>query len=208
MYSSETFYIGCPMHPPIIMPTEKSILYFEKVGEENTEETLKVSKRRADELGIKDIVVASTRGPTGVKASEVFKGYNLVVVTHTTGFREPGKQELSDESHEKIEANGGKVLTTSHAFAGVSRAMRGKFDTVGPAAVVAQTLRMFGQGMKVVVECAYMAADAGLIPIDRDVISIAGSGRGADTAVVLKPSHLHTLFDLYVKEIIAKPTSA
>jgi len=208
VYSSETFYIGCPMHPPIIMPTEKSILYFEKVGEENTEETLKVSKRRADELGIKDIVVASTRGPTGVKASEVFKGYNLVVVTHTTGFREPGKQELSDESHEKIEANGGKVLTTSHAFSGVSRAMRGKFDTVGPAAIVAQTLRMFGQGMKVVVECAYMAADAGLIPMDRDIVSIAGSGKGADTAVVLKPSHLHTLFDLYVKEIIAKPTSA
>jgi len=196
------------MHPPIIMPTEKSILYFEKVGEENTEETLKISKKRADELGIKDIVVASTRGGTGVKASEVFKGYNLVVVTHTTGFRGPGQQELSDESHEKIEANGGKVLTTSHPFAGVSRAMRGKFDTVGPAAIVAQTLRMFGQGMKVVVECAYMAADAGLIPMDRDVISIAGSGRGADTAVVLKPSHLHTMFDLYVKEIIAKPTSA
>jgi len=206
--SYETFYIGCPTQPPITMPTEKSILYFEKVGEENTEETLKVSKKRADELGIKDIVVASTRGPTGVKASEVFKGYNLVVVTHTTGFREPGKQELTDESHEKIEANGGKVLTTSHAFAGVSRAMRGKFDTVGPAAIVAQTLRMFGQGMKVVVECAYMAADAGLIPMDRDILSIAGSGRGADTAVVLKPSHLHTMFDLYVKEIIAKPTSA
>ncbi|GAG34149.1 unnamed protein product, partial [marine sediment metagenome] len=51
-------------------------------------------------------------------------------------------------------------------------------------------------------------ADAGLIPMDRDILSIAGSGRGADTAVVLKPSHLHTMFDLYVKEIIAKPTSA
>ncbi|GAG37446.1 unnamed protein product, partial [marine sediment metagenome] len=35
--SSETFYVGCPTHPPITMPTEKSILYFEKVGEENTE---------------------------------------------------------------------------------------------------------------------------------------------------------------------------
>jgi hypothetical protein len=160
------------------MPTEKSILYFEKIGEGNTDETLKASKKRA----------------------------NLVVVTHSTGFREPGKQELSDESHEEIEANGGKILTTSHAFAGVSRAMRKKFDTVGPAAVVAQTLRMFGQGMKVVVECAYMAADAGLIPMDGDIVSIGGSGRGADTAVVLKPSHLHTLFDLYVKEIIAKPS--
>ena len=187
------------------MPTEKSILYFEKIGEENTDETLKASKKRADELGIKDIVVASTRGGTGVKASEVFKGYNLVVVTHSTGFREPGQQELSDESHEKIKANGGKILTPSHAFAGVSRALRGKFDTVGPAAIIAQTLRMFGQGMKVVVECAYMAADAGMIPMDRAIISIAGSGRGADTAVVLKPSHLHAMFDLYVKEIIAKP---
>ena len=86
--------------------------------------------------------------------------------------------------------------------------MRRKFDTVGPAAIVAQTLRMFAQGMKVVVECAYMAADAGLIHMDRDIVSIAGSGRGADTAVVLKPSHLHTMFDLYVKEIIAKPNPA
>jgi hypothetical protein len=187
------------------MPTEKSILYFEKIGEENTDETLKASKKRADELGIKDIVVASTRGPTGVKASEVFKGYNLIVVTHATGYRGPGQQELSNENHEKIKANGGKILTTSHAFAGVSRALRGKFDTIGPAAIIAQTLRMFGQGMKVVVECAYMAADAGLIPMDRSVLSIAGSGRGADTAVVLKPSHLNTMFDLYVKEIIAKP---
>jgi len=190
------------------MITKKSITYFEKIGAENTEETLNVSKERADELGIKDIIIASTRGITGVKASEIFKGYNLVIVTHSTGFREPGQQELTSESHEKIVANGGKILTTSHAFAGVSRALRRKFDTVGPAAIVAQTLRMFGQGMKVVVECAYMAADAGLIPMDRDIISIAGSGRGADTAVVLKPSHLHTMFDLYVKEIIAKPTTA
>ena len=190
------------------MPTEKTILYFEKVGEENTDETLRISKERADELGIKDIVVASTRGGTGVKASEVFKGYNLVVVTHSTGFREPGQQELTNESHQKIVDNGGQILTTSHAFAGVSRALRRKFDTIGPAAIVAQTLRMFGQGMKVVVECAYMAADAGLIPMDKNIISIAGSGRGADTSVVLKPSHLHTMFDLYVREIIAKPDTA
>jgi hypothetical protein len=52
-----------------------------------------------------------------------------------------------------------------------------------------------------------MAADSGLIPMDRDVISIAGSGRGADMAVVLKPAHLQDLFDTYVREIIAKPTT-
>ncbi|MGD2200818.1 MAG: pyruvate kinase alpha/beta domain-containing protein [Candidatus Bathyarchaeota archaeon] len=190
------------------MVEKRSTLYFGEKGEENTDETLRATRLRAEELGIKDIVVASTRGGTGVKAVETFKGYNVVVVTHSTGFREPGKQELTEENRERIEASGGKVLTVGHAFAGVSRAMRRKWETVGPAEVVAQTLRLFGQGMKVVVECAYMAADAGLIPMDRDIISIAGTGRGADTAVVIKPAHLQNMFDLYVKEIIAKPTSA
>ena len=52
-----------------------------------------------------------------------------------------------------------------------------------------------------------MAADAGAIPVDRDVIAIAGSSWGADTAVVIKSAYSHTLFDMYVREIIAKPRS-
>ena len=106
------------------MAFEKTTTYFEAVGEANTEETFKAAKKRAKELGIKDIVVASTRGGTGVRAVEAFKGYNVVVVTHSQGFREPGKQELTDENKTKIEAGGGKVLTTGHAFAGVSQFIR------------------------------------------------------------------------------------
>lgn len=189
------------------MSYEKKTTYFMEVGDANTEVTFEAALRRAEELGIKDIVVASTRGGTGVKAVDFFKGYNVVVVTHSQGFREPGKQELSDENREKIEAGGGKVLTTGHALGGVSRAMRRKFNTLGPAELVANTLRMLGQGMKVVVECAAMAADSGLIPMDGDVISIGGTGRGADTAVVMKPAHISDIFDTYVREIIAKPNT-
>ena len=105
----------------------------------------------------------------------------------------------------KIRAVSGKAVMTGNAFMGVSAAIRKKFNTVGPADIVANVLRLFGQGMKVVVECTYMAADAGMIPVDRDVIVIAGSGRGADIAVVLKPAHQGDMFDLYVREIIAKP---
>jgi len=187
------------------MAVEKSILYFDEVGEVNTEATLMAAKKRAEELGVRDIVVASTRGGTGLKAAEVFIGYNVVVVTHSAGFREPGKQEVPEEMMAQIRAAGGKILTTGHAFMGVSAAIRKKFNTVGPADIVANVLRLFGQGMKVVVECTYMAADAGMIPADRDIIAIAGSGRGADTAVVLKPAHQGDMFDLYVREIIAKP---
>lgn len=189
------------------MPTEKKITYFEKLGEENTEFTLEAARKRAEELGVKDILVASTRGGVGLKAAEYFKGYNVVVVAHSTGFREPGKNEMPEEAQEKIRAAGGRVLVTGHAFAGVSRAIARKFDTLGPAELAANVLRLFGQGMKVVVEITYMAADSGMIPMDRDVISIAGSGRGADTAVVIRPAHLNEMFDLYVKEIITKPST-
>jgi len=185
--------------------TEKIIAYFDSPGEENTDEALKLAKERAEELGIRDIVVASTRGETGIKASRIFKGFNLVIVTHHTGFRGPGIQELTDENRRIIEENGGKIYTGTHAFAGVERAIRNKFGTAYPTEIIAQTLRLFGEGMKVAVEIAAMAADAGLIPVDRDIISIAGTGRGADTAIVIKPENSSRLFNITIKEIIAKP---
>lgn len=105
-------------------------VYFEKSGPENTEETLKLAKARAEELGIQNIVVASTSGETGVKASEVFKDYNLIVVSHVTGFRGPNTQEFLPENRETIERNGAKVLTTAHAFGTLGRAVNKKFGTL------------------------------------------------------------------------------
>ena len=187
---------------------EKKILYFDEIVDGNTEKTLAAAKKRADELGIKEIVVSSTRGGTALKALDIFgEGYKVVVVTHSAGFREPGKIEMADEAKEEIQAKGGIVLTTIHAFAGVDRAINKKFNTVGPSELVANVLRMFGQGMKVCVETVYMAADSGLLSMDSDVVSIAGTGKGCDTAIVVKPAHLNDMFDLYVKEIICKPTA-
>jgi len=186
---------------------KKSILYYSSTGEVNTDQTLSEAKHRADELGITDIVVASTRGNTAVKALEVFKGYNLIVVPHVTGLRKPGVQEMSDDVQEKIRTAGGKVVIATHVFSGVDRAIQARFDTVYPAGIIAQPLRMFGQGMKVVVEIVAMAADAGVIPADKDVVAIAGTGRGADTAVVITPANAHRFFEMAIKEIIVKPNS-
>ncbi|MBS7649608.1 hypothetical protein KEJ17_08220 [Candidatus Bathyarchaeota archaeon] len=187
--------------------SEKTIIYFSSPGEDNTDVVLSSAKKRAEELGVRDIIVASTRGVTGAKASEVFKGYNLVVVTHHTGFKEPGHQEFTEENRRIIEANGGKVYTGTHVFMNVERAIRSKFGTAYPAEIMAQTLRLFCEGMKVAVEIVAMAADAGLIPVDRDVISIAGTGRGVDTAIVVQPANSSRIFDIVIKEIIAKPRS-
>jgi hypothetical protein len=180
-------------------------IYFQKPGRENTQRTLELAKRRAEELGIKTILVASTRGETGVRACEVLRGYDVVVVTHSTGFNEPNYQELTDENRAAIEAAGGKILTCQHAFGGVGRAVRKKLGTYELEELIAYTLRLFGEGVKVAVEIALMAADAGLVRTDEPVIAIAGTGQGADTAVVLKPANAQAFFDLQVLEILCKP---
>ena len=97
------------------------------------------------------------------------------------------------------------MFTTAHTFSGLSAAMRKKFKTYVIGDIVANTLRIFGEGMKVVCEMALMTADGGLVRTDEDVIIIAGTGRGADTAVVLKPVNSQRFFDLKIKEILCKP---
>jgi hypothetical protein len=72
--------------------------------------------------------------------------------------------------------------------------------------IIAETLKRFGtEGVKVAVEVAVMAADAGLVPTDREIIAVGGTGGGADTALVMKAAHMNNFFDLEVREIIAKP---
>jgi len=184
---------------------ESRITYFKNAGKENTEAVLSIAKQRAEDLGIKTIVVATTGGDTAMKAVEVFSGLKVIAVTHVTGFRGPNIQECTEENRRLIESKGGIVLTTDHAFSGISRAMRNKFNTYVIGDIVANTLYIFGQGMKVACEIALMAADSGLVRTDEEVIAIAGTGRGADTAVVLNPVNTRNFFDLKVKEILCLP---
>ena len=200
---------------------KESIVYFEEAKPENMDVVLDLVKAKAQEKGIKHVVVASTRGVTGVKAAEAFKGtgIQIVVVTHQIGPRGP---ELLPENEEKIKAAGGKIVTCTHAFGGVGGSLRRSPPTVPgqarpepfwPAYVpstgdlIANVLRLFSQGMKVCFEIVVMAADAGAIPIGENVIAVGGQGRWADTAIVLKSANSGSFFDLDIGEILSKPIS-
>ena len=187
--------------PDVVIETT----YFEKPGPKNTTQTLQRAKRRAEELGIETILVASSRGETGLQAAELFQGYHLVVVSHSTGFREPNTQELTQENRAAIEAAGATILTCQHAFGGVNRAVRRQLDTYMTDEIIAYVLRTFGEGTKVCAEIALMAADAGLVTVGEPCIAVGGTGRGADTAVVLIPANAQQFFDLRIMEILAKP---
>lgn len=183
----------------------QSCLYFKKAGWSNTSETLAWASKRAEELGVRNIVVASTSGKTGLLAASLFPDKNLIIVTHSTGFVQPDYQELKPDYRKKIEASGAKILTCQHALGGIGRAVRKKLGTYELEELVAYTLRIFGEGTKVAIEIALMAADAGLIPVSEPCISVGGTGEGADTALLLRPSNAQTFFDLRVMEILAKP---
>jgi hypothetical protein len=181
-------------------------VYFAQTGPENTARTLELARSRAKALGIRKVLVATTCGATGVRAAQAFQGLDVIVVTHSTGFGAPDTQELSEENRAAIEAAGVKILTCQHAFGGVGRAVRKKLGTYEIDEIIAFTLRTFCEGIKVVAEMALMAADAGLVRTDEPVIAIAGTGRGADTAAVLKPVNAQAFFDLRFLEIICMPS--
>ncbi|MEM2926409.1 MAG: pyruvate kinase alpha/beta domain-containing protein [Candidatus Bathyarchaeia archaeon] len=186
---------------------EKRIIYFEEPGPQNTETTIQAAKERALELGIRHIVVATTHGRTGLKVAEAFKDLdcNIVAVTISQGYEAEG-WTMKPQERERLTAKGLKVFTGLHALGDdVNAALAEELGGNAYNAIVAHTLYRFCQGMKVCVEVVLMAADAGLIPIDQEVISIAGTGEGADTAIVVKPSYARKFLDLRIKEIIAKP---
>ena len=180
-------------------------VYFKEPGAVNTDETLRLAKRRADELGIRNVVVASYSGVTGVKASQVFKEYNLVIVAGMVGFVEPNQDRLLPENRRIIEESGGKILRACHAFGGLGRAVNRKFGAIQVDEVIAHVLRLFGAGVKVACEVACMAADAGYFRTDEDCVAIGGTGGGADSAIVLLPSNTHRFFDVRIREIVCKP---
>jgi len=182
-------------------------VYFDEPGPANTARTLEIARQRAAELGIRTILVATTSGATGVQAAWMLaQDFNLIVITHSTGFREPNTQELTPQNRAAIEATGATILTCQHAFGGVGRAVRKKLGTYELEEIIAYTLRNFSEGVKVCAEMAVMAADAGLVRTDEPCIAVAGTGHGADTALIMLPANAQAFFDLRVVEFLCLPS--
>jgi len=179
-------------------------MYFETEGKANTEQTLRLAYDRANDLGIREVVIASTTGDTVYKAMEIFSGFKIVMVTYHCGFREPFKKVLSDEVRKDLESKGITVVSATHALSGVERSLAKKYTGIYPVLLIADVLRLFGQGTKVAVEVSIMAADAGALS-GEDIVAIGGTARGADAAIILKPTNQSDFFNLRIREIICKP---
>jgi len=185
--------------------------YYEKEGRVNTTETVETALKRAKELGIKKVVVASTTGETGLIVLDAVKsggsGVEVIVVGHQYGLSTEPTNPFIEETQEKVRKAGGRVLFSTHALSPL-----GGMSSCEGALVAANTLKMFCQGVKVCVEITLMCADAGLVHGGEEIVCIAGTGRGgrgADTACIIRPASTVFAWDkekgLRIRELLCKP---
>ncbi len=173
--------------------------YFEKPGKGNTDEALRLAIGAAQERGLSRIVVASTTGDTARKAAEMVSGTDitLVVVPHQFGWKDEPEFDL--DLVPELEEQG-------HIFHAATMLFHtGDFYGTEAGRAMANILRVFGQGTKVCVEIALMAADAGHVTPDEECVLVAGTGRGADTAMVATAAPTMKLGDFKIHEILCRP---
>ena len=178
---------------------EEKIVYFEDMKQENTDVTFQLAKERAQSRKIKKIVMASTTGATARKALDFFgpDGFKLVIVPHQYGFREVNRFPV--ELVDALEEAGHKVHFGTMLFH-----TENLYENNTPQAL-ANLLRCFSQGFKVLFEIVMMAADGGLLLPGEMVIAIAGTARGSDTAAVMQAASSRNPKGLRVNEILCKP---
>jgi uncharacterized protein len=183
---------------------KKDIEYFPNAGKENTGPVMAIARKRALELGIRQILVATSHGYTAREAVREFAGTNIevIAVTISEGYKAEGWC-MTEEERGELEQAGVRVLTTHLSLSGgVAESFEGAFS---PLPIIANTLYCFSQGTKVAVEIAIMAAEAGYVSTEREVISIGGTSEGADTAIVLVPTYARMFKDLRIRELLCKP---
>jgi len=184
-------------------------MYFNSKGPENTGECVKIAIREAMARQVSHIVAASNTGAVLIALAEEGRkqgyGGQLICVSHAYGFSENGVNEIDGEGRAALEKLGVKIHTAAHVLSGAERGLSRKFQGVYPVEIIAGTLRMFSQGTKVCVEVSVMALDAGLVPYGKPIIALGGSGRGADTALLLTPAYASAILETKIHEILCKP---
>lgn len=194
---------------------KREVYYFEEPGKQNTEHVLEAVAKRVAEGGISKVVVASTSGETALAFARALPGKAEIICVSEAPFRREWDEAwpcLDEKNREALEKLGATVITNVPYVFHDSIVEVARWGAGASAErLVKETLYCFGQGLKVAVEVALIAVSCGFLPPFQDVIAVGGSGRGADTAIVMRATYPACMFDkdpakrLEVREIVAMP---
>ncbi len=187
--------------------TEHNVFYFDEKGPVNTEKTIEIALSCSKERSIGKVVVASSSGETALKLHEMAaNSVEIIAVTYGAGSRFTDEVEKFNENKKMLLDKDIHIVRGILALSGVEKTFANKYKSgFIPLNIVADTLRMFSQGVKVCVEIGIMAAEHGYVSPDEEIIAIGGSGHGADTALVLKPAFASDIFQTKIRTMLCMP---
>ena len=186
--------------------------YFDAHGEVNTDKTIELAKARAKELSIRHVVVASETGLSALKAIDAMPSLDLIVVSSAAGTRVEGsligdlRIGIPDEQIlEELTKKGAKVVRGTDPFWNLC-AHTPVTDT---GRLGMMFYKVLCGGLHVCLTGVLEATDAGHLKEDEEVIAMAGSFVGLDTAMVARAANSVNFFRSFeVREIICKPRTA
>jgi hypothetical protein len=197
-----------------------TVTWFAEPGPQNTAATLAAALRRARELHLSRVVVASDTGKTAREVLAAFgKDFRVAVVTNAPNLALPvaklhdylprfaeHKRALAKAGTQKIPASlsDAQVVELRGLGATVLRLDWKRLSTF--ARVDFRALERIGVAVRVALCIAVAAHIDGALPAGEDAIALAGTGfggGGADTALVVRPAAAWR--DWRVLETIARP---
>ncbi|MBS3788728.1 hypothetical protein KGY77_09205 [Candidatus Bipolaricaulota bacterium] len=121
------------------------------------------------------------------------------------------KVKFDPEIREKLEQRGVPVIQTTDLGYEISSSMANHLGVSTQKTIMKETLYLLSPGVKVAVFTTLSAADAGVLPVDEEVVAFGGLEQGLDTAAVISPAYSGQVFHprkgLEVREVICKPRS-
>lgn len=209
---------------------------FERPGPVNTEEVINIV---VDNSFLSEyIVVASITGDSAIKVAEKVKDKKVICVTCPQGMhweveemddglfaeipelslirdewiendRKKVPMKITDDNKKRLKELGVKIVQSTIPFFGPNFSTRLHLDHTSSFDILAKTLELISTGTLVCLESVLMAVDSDAVPENKEVIALAGTERGLDTAWVIKSSASANLFHpekgCRFIELLAKP---
>jgi uncharacterized protein len=209
---------------------------FKRPGPVNTDEVIEIVKAAASEHEY--LVVASITGDSALKLAEKIRDKEIICVTCPQGMNWEVKKMgegpfavipelgqirdewikqgltrvpmgITRENRERLKKLKVEVVQGTIPFFGPTFSMRVHLQKVTGLDLMAKTLELISTGTLVCLECVLMSIDAGVIPEGKEVLALAGTERGLDTAWAIKGSASSNLFHpskgARFIELLAKP---
>ncbi len=193
-----------------------AIYFFEGPGAENTAKVVQAVKRRLRQNDINKVLVASESGKLALELGKTFAPVSVICVTYDPVTRR--KYQKPALRKEELLKQGIIVVDTVPEPLTRSLTFRNWWEkeTVhlpGPSADLfwMTLICVGGHGFRTAVEIVFVAVEAGVVRAGERVVSMAGTGWGADSAIVMTASRFEEAVGedpkkrMKVEEILAMP---